>query len=110
MRKGLRMLLEAETDFQVLADVGDIQSVFRDVRTYRPAVLLLDLNMPGGSSIDTISQLARVCPATVVVVLTMEHEPGFMRMAFNAGASGYVLKEEAATNLVRAIRSAAGRN
>jgi two-component system, NarL family, response regulator NreC len=66
------------------------------------------LNMPGGSSVDAISRLAAFAPGTAVVVLTMEDDPVFMREAYRAGASGYVLKEAAATELVKAIRAAAG--
>jgi two-component system, NarL family, response regulator NreC len=108
MRSGLRMLLEAEQGLHVVAESGSIQAVFRDVRTHRPDVLVLDLNMPGGSSVEAISRLSRISPGTAVIVLTMEHDPGFMREAYDAGAHGYVLKESAATELVQAIRSAAG--
>jgi two-component system, NarL family, response regulator NreC len=109
MRSALRMLLDAENGFDVVAEVGTIQSAFRDVRTHRPAVLVLDLNMPGGSSVAAISKLLTISPKTAVVVLTMEHDPGFMRQAYESGASGYVLKDAAPKELVRAIRSAAGR-
>jgi two-component system, NarL family, response regulator NreC len=108
MRTGLRMLLEAEDGFDVVAEAGTIQSVFRGVRSHRPTVLVLDLNMPGGSSVEAISRLSAFSPGTAVVVLTMEHDPGFMREAYRAGASAYVLKEAAATELVTAIRTAAG--
>jgi two-component system, NarL family, response regulator NreC len=107
MRRGLRMLLEAERDFHVLSEAGNLQAVFRDVRTHRPDVLVLDLNMPGGSSVEAIGRLSHFSPGTAVVVLTMEHDPVFMREAYSAGASGYVLKEAAATELVSVIRSAA---
>lgn len=107
MRNGLRLLLEAEPDLRVVSEAGSIPSVFSVVRTHRPNVLLLDLNMPGGSSVEAITRLRRMSPGTAVVVLTMEDEPAFMREAYAAGASGYVLKESAATELVRAIRTAA---
>jgi two-component system, NarL family, response regulator NreC len=107
MRNGLRMLLAAEPDFEVVAEAGTIQAVFVAVRSHRPTVLVLDLNMPGGSSVAAISRLVAVSPRTAVVVLTMEHDPAFMRDALEAGASGYVLKEAAATDLVKAIRAAA---
>jgi two-component system, NarL family, response regulator NreC len=109
MRRGLRMLLEAESGFHVLSEAGTIQSVFRDVRSHRPDVLVLDLNMPGGSSLDAIARMARFSPGRAVVILTMEDDPVFMRDAYSAGARGYVLKEAAATELVNVIRSAAGR-
>jgi two-component system, NarL family, response regulator NreC len=108
MRNGLRMLLEAEADLHVVSEAGSIQTVFAAVRTARPHILLLDLNMPGGSSIDAISRLRRMSPTMKIVVLTMEHNPAFMRQAHDAGASGYVLKDAAATDLVRTIRMAMG--
>ncbi len=99
------MLLDAEQDFCVLSDVGNMAAVFRDVRSHRPDVLVLDLNMPGGSSIETISRLSGFS-STAVVILTMEPDRAFMERAYEAGASGYVLKDAAATELVRAIRAA----
>ncbi len=107
MRNGLRLLLEAETGLKVVSEAGSIPAVFSVVRTHRPNVLLLDLNMPGGSSVEAITRLRRISPGTAIVILTMVDEPVFMREAYAAGASGYVLKDAAATRLVRAIRSAA---
>ena len=108
MRSGLRMLLDAEPDFDVVAEAGDVLSAFRQVRGHSPDVLVLDLNMPGGSSIDAIRRLAPICPDTVVVVLTMEEDRAFVREAMEAGAKGYVQKQSAARELVRAIRAAVG--
>ncbi len=109
MRNGLRLLLEAEPDLHVVSEAGNIQAVFSVVRSHRPTVLLLDLNMPGGSSVEAITRLRRMSPGTAIVVLTMVDEPVFMREAYAAGASGYVLKDSAATELVKAIRAAAAR-
>ncbi len=107
MRNGLRMLLEAEAGLSVVSEAGSIPAVFSVVRTHRPNVLLLDLNMPGGSSVEAISRVRRMSPGTAIVILTMEHEPAYMHEAYAAGASGYVLKDSAAAQLVRAIRTAA---
>jgi two-component system, NarL family, response regulator NreC len=109
MRTGLRMLLEAEADLRVVSEAGSVQAVFAAVRAARPHVLLLDLNMPGGSSVEAIGRLRRMSPTMKIVVLTMEHNPLFVRQAHDAGASGYVLKDAAATELVRTIRTAVGR-
>lgn len=106
MRSGLRLLLDAEDDFEVVAEAGDIQSLLQHARGHRHEVVVLDLHMPGGSSIQAISTLARISPATAVVVLTMELDPSYMRDAYEAGASAYVLKEQAPTELVGAIRAA----
>jgi two-component system, NarL family, response regulator NreC len=107
MRSGLRLLLDAENDLDVRAEAGDIKTTFSQVRGHRPTVLVLDLNMPGGSSIAAIPRLKLMSPATAIVVLTMEADAHFARDAIQAGASGYVLKHAAGTELVRAIRKAA---
>jgi two-component system response regulator NreC len=108
MRSGLRLLLDAEADLEVVAEAANLPFTFQTVRGHRPTVLVLDLNMPGGSSIVAIPRLARISPSTTIVVLTMEEDPLFVRDALEAGASGYVRKQAAATELVGAIRAAAG--
>ena len=70
-------------------------------------MLVLDLNMPGGSSLEAIPRLLTQAPATAIVVLTMQDDPAFARQALRAGALGYVLKEAAAEELLAAIRLAA---
>jgi two-component system response regulator NreC len=109
MRNGLRMLLDSDAELRVVSEVGSIPGVFGAVRTHRPDVLLLDLNMPGGSSVAAIPRLRRMSPTMKIVVLTMEREPVFVREAYDAGASGYVLKDSGTTELLRAIRAAAER-
>jgi two-component system, NarL family, response regulator NreC len=106
LRGGVHLLLDAVPEFEVVAEAGTIQAVLREVRNHRPDVLLLDLNMPGGSSVDAIERIARFSPGTAVIVLTMERDANFERAAFAAGARGYVLKDEAPTVLVAAIRKA----
>ena len=104
VRSGLRMLLDAEDDFVVVAEAGEIDAARRKVLAYKPDVLVLDLNMPGPPSLPAIPDLAT---ATAVVVLTMQNDPAFAREAFQAGARGYVLKEAADAELVEAVRAAA---
>jgi two-component system, NarL family, response regulator NreC len=108
VRDGLRMLLEAEEDMDVVAEAGDVEAAERFVLGHKPTVLVLDLNMPGGSSLEAIPRVAEISPNTVVVVLTMQEDPAFAREALRAGARGYVLKHAAGTELVQAIRAAAG--
>lgn len=107
VRSGLRLLLEAEQDFEVVAEAGDVEAARRYVHGHHPAVLVLDLNMPGGSSLDAIPAIRGECPETQIVVLTMQEEPAFARQALGAGAVGYVLKEAADGELVAAVRRAA---
>ena len=107
VRAGLRLLLDAESDFEVVAEAGDIDAARRYVRGHHPDVLVLDLNMPGGSSLEAIPAIREEAPDTQVVVLTMQEEPAFARQALAAGAAGYVLKEAADSELVEAVRRAA---
>jgi two-component system, NarL family, response regulator NreC len=107
VRSGLRMLLEAEKDIEVVAEAGDVDAARRSVLGYKPTVLVLDLNMPGGSSLEAMPSIEKASPATSVVVLTMQDDPAFAREALRAGARGYVLKQSAGTELVQAIRAAA---
>jgi two-component system, NarL family, response regulator NreC len=107
VRSGLRMLLDSEADFEVVAEAGDVEAARRYVRGHHPAVLVLDLNMPGGSSLEAIPALREESPDTQIVVLTMQEEPAFARHALGNGALGYVLKEAADDELVQAVRRAA---
>lgn len=107
VRRGLRLLLDAEADFEVVAEAGEVDWAMRYVRGHRPDVLVLDLNMPGGSSLEAIPRLRQESPETQIVVLTMQAEPAFARSALGAGALGYVLKEAADGELVEAVRRAA---
>jgi two-component system response regulator NreC len=107
VRTGLRMLLDSESDFEIVAEASDVETARRYVRGHHPRVLVLDLNMPGGSSLEAIPVIREESPGTQIVVLTMQQEPAFARAALGAGALGYVLKEAADDELVEAIRRAA---
>lgn len=107
VRRGLRQLLDAEFGFEVVAEAADLEAARRFTRGHHPDVLVLDLNMPGGSSLDGIPEIRAECPETQIVVLTMQDEPAYARHALGAGALGYVLKESAESELVEAIRRAA---
>jgi len=104
VRSGLRLLLDAEDALHVVAEAGNIDDAKRMVSAHRPAVLVLDLNMPGGESLPAIPELAE---QTAVVVLTMQNDPAFARRALQDGATGYVLKEAADAELVQAVHAAA---
>ena len=108
VRAGLRLLLDREDGMRVLAEAADAESALRSVLGHKPAVLVLDLNMPGApTSLEAIPKVAEVSPRTRVVVLTMQEHPTYARQALRAGAAGYVLKEAAETELVEAVRRAA---
>ncbi len=107
VRSGLRMLLDAEDDFEVVAEAGDADTAARYTLGHKPDVLVLDLNMPGEPSLPAIPRIRDAMPATQIVVLTMQEEPAFAREALRGGALGYVLKEAADAELVEAVRAAA---
>ena len=107
VRAGLRLLLDNAEGFEVVAEAGDVDETVRKVAAYHPAVLILDLNMPGDSSLSAIPRIREEAPETSIVVLTMQNDPVFAREALRAGAIGYELKEAADSELVQAVRSAA---
>ena len=107
VRSGLRMLLESDGRFTVLAESGDVATTIDAVERCRPRVLVLDLNMGGESSLESIPQLRAEVPETQIVVLTMQDNPAFARVALRAGAVGYVLKDAADAELMSAVELAA---
>lgn len=107
VRRGLRQLLDAENGLEVVAEAANLTDARRFVHGHRPDVLVLDLNLPEGLSLDAIPGLRAESPATQIVVLTMQNEPAYARHALSAGALGYVLKEAAESELVEAVHRAA---
>ncbi len=107
VRSGLRMLLESDGRFAVLEESGDVAGTIEAVQRCHPRVLVLDLNMGGESSLESIPQLRTDAPETQIVVLTMQDNPAFARAALRAGAVGYVLKDAADAELMSAVELAA---
>src|SRR5687767_4817146 len=107
VHSGLRLLLDAEPDLEVVAEAGTVPDAIRLIRAHRPAVAVLDLNMPGGSSLEAIPELRSSTPKTAIVVLTMQDDPDFAREALQNGALGFVLKEAADEELLEAVKLAA---
>jgi DNA-binding NarL/FixJ family response regulator/tRNA A-37 threonylcarbamoyl transferase component Bud32 len=107
VRSGLRVLLEAEPDLSVVAEAGDVSAALECTRAHRPAVVVLDINMPGEPTLPAIPRFLEAAPGTAIVMLTMQAEPAYAREALSAGASGYVVKTSAEADLVEAVRAAA---
>ncbi|MBA3736019.1 MAG: response regulator transcription factor [Actinobacteria bacterium] len=107
VRAGLRLLLDAQDDLEVVGEAGNAKDAIFRARALKPDVILLDVVMPGESGIQALPQLLHESPETKVLVLSMEDDPVYVREAFAAGASGYVLKEAADEDVVSAVREIA---
>jgi two-component system response regulator NreC len=107
VRSGLRRVLEAEDDFEVVAEAGNKRDAVFEARAQKPDVILMDVVMPGESGIDATPAVMQEAPDAKVLVLSMQDDPQYVREAFAAGATGYVLKEAADSELVAAIREVA---
>ena len=105
VRAALRWVLDAEPGFTLLAEAPDLTTATRKVLAYKPDVLVLDLNMPDGSTYEAIPAILAASPSTRIVILTMEASPQAARAALRAGAVGFALKEAADTELVEAVRA-----
>ena len=107
LRSGLRALLSAQADLEVAGEAADGGEALRLAQTLQPDVVVMDIGMPGVSGIDATARIRRELPSTKVLILSMHDDQGYLRQALRAGASGYVLKKAADTELLAAIRAAA---
>ena len=108
LREGLKQLLAAAGDLQVVGEAADGFEVLQRIRTLDFDVLLLDMSMPGKSGVELIKQVKTEKPKLRILVLSMHEEHQYAVRAIRAGASGYLTKESAAPQLVAAIRKVAG--
>ena len=107
VRTGLRLLLDAEDDIEVVAEAGDAREAVFEARAQKPDVILLDVVMPGRSGLEAIPDLLKESPESKILVLSMQDDAAYVREAFASGASGYVLKEAADAEVVGAVREVA---
>jgi two-component system response regulator NreC len=107
IRRTVRTLIEEEQGLEMVAEAHDVASAASEVQGKHPHVLVLDLSMPGGSSIEAIGTLRERAPGTQIVVMTMEESPVFAQRALAAGALGYVSKDRADSELATAVRASA---
>jgi two-component system response regulator NreC len=105
LRAGLRLLVNHQQDMEVVAEAGTFGEAIRLAKITKPDVITLDLTMPDGNGMDKIEQICRECTTTRVLVLTMHDDPAYLRASLSAGASGYVVKKAADTELLSAIRA-----
>jgi len=105
LRAGLRLLLEAQPDMQVVGEAGDGAAAVQRAVELKPDVVLMDISMPGTNGLEAIRQLRRACPDTRILVLTMHANEEYLFQVLQDGGAGYVLKKAADTELIDAIRA-----
>jgi two-component system response regulator NreC len=107
VRSGLRRVLEAEPDLEVVGEAPDAERAVFEAIEHTPDVVLMDVVMPGKSGVEALPVLRGAVPDAKVLFLSMQDDPRYVRDAFDAGASGYVLKEAADVEVVAAVRAVA---
>ncbi len=105
LRAGLRMLINTQPDMVVIAEAADGNEAVRRATETKPDVVVMDITMPAMGGIQAIEQIRRALPETQVLVLTMHDDTGYLRSALAAGASGYVVKKSADSELISAINA-----
>jgi two-component system, NarL family, response regulator NreC len=105
LRAGLKMLVNAQPDMEVVSEAADGEKAVEAARETRPDVALLDLTMPGVGGMKALQEMTQNCRETRVLVLTMHDDPAYLRSVLAAGASGYLLKRAVDAELLAAIRA-----
>ena len=105
IRKGLRLLLESQPGFQVIAEASDGRQTVALAEAHQPDVIVLDVAMPALNGIEAARQIALKLPQTAIVFLSMHSDESYVLKALKAGAKGYLLKDSAEYDLINAIRS-----
>jgi len=107
IREGLRVLLEAHPDIEVVGEVADGDEAVAEAKRLLPEVVVMDISMPRMNGARATEAISRECPGTRVLALTMHEDKGYLRLLVQAGASGYLLKRAASHDLLHAIRAVA---
>ena len=107
LRSGLHLLLDAQSDIEVVGEAGDVKEAVFEARDKKPDVVLMDVVMPGQTGIEGVPLVLKEAPEAKVLVLSMQDDPRYVHEAFAAGAAGYILKEAVDAEVVGAIQRVA---
>lgn len=105
VRKGLRYVLESEEDLEVVGEAADGLEAVRLAAELQPEIVIMDIAMPLLNGLDATSQIGKTSPGPAVIILSMHSDESYLTRALAAGAKGYLLKESAEEDLVRAVRA-----
>ena len=105
LRDGLRFLLEAAGDIQIISMAANGQEAVEQAEMHCPDVIVMDISMPVMSGIEATKHICKICEHTKVAILSMHHTMEYIQRALEAGAVGYLLKDSAGAELVAAIRA-----
>jgi two-component system response regulator NreC len=108
MRSGLRLLIEQQPDLSVVGEAGDGREAVSMAKSLRPDVAVIDIGMPNLNGIEATHQITHSNPEIAVVMLSMHSDESYVLRALRAGAKGYLLKDSAESDLIRAVRAVAG--
>ena len=104
VRTGLRLLINQQPDMEVAGECADAKSVIAATGELKPNVVVLDLSMPGGGGLKAVSRIREAYRSTRIIVLTMHDDPAYVRSVLASGGWGYILKQSADVDILRAIR------
>jgi len=105
VRRGLRYLLENSPSFRVVGEAGDGREAVKLAEELTPDVVVMDIAMPNLNGLDATAQIVKKCPATGVIILSMHSDETYLVRALSAGAKGYLLKDSAEADLIRAVEA-----
>jgi len=106
VRQGLAKLIESEPGLEVICEASNGREAVRKVETFKPDVVLIDIAMPQLNGIEAIRQIKKLRPSTKIIILSMHSHERFISEALELGASGYLLKNSTATDIIHAIKAA----
>ena len=105
VREGLKMIVDSQTDMHVVAEAGNGREAIEQARKLEPDVVLMDISMPELNGLKAAATLKRILPDVKILTLTRHSDEAYLQELFQAGVSGYLLKQGAASELTRAIRT-----